>query len=681
MTKATYHLGIKILALFLAIIGFVGTVVSGLGILYCEESDFYDTTPSYYTSSLCTNITNAVGERILLEHDHSGATLEQLQQKYGYPNTNVSFDYYDSDGALLWKGETPPSIGSVSTLYHLPEYGYISYSPTAVSFNDEGPLTPHKLTLSVAMPLDAQDSHKQGLQLFENLYEIRYVLVASAFGFFALFFLAISYLLCAAGHRPDEEGIVPNIQDNLPFDLYFLLLCLASGISVPLLIYGIDSIESWYSFRILPMISILLFLFYNTGLGIAFLLSFATRLKLGGWWKNTIIFFLIRLCWRIVRGCVTFVSDIIHSIPTIWGVAAAWGFLSIFFVGSSYNPLGSMVLCFLLLVFFCLVASQMHQLKKAGEQLANGNLSYRVKTTKMLRSFKRHGNNLNSLSKGTAIALEQKIKSERLKTELITNVSHDIKTPLTSILNYVDLMKHTQMDEKGQEYLAVVDRQAKRLKKLTEDLVEASKASTGNIATNIVPTDLYELAVQAVAEYDSRAEEAGLEIVLQEPTEPIAGMVDGTLSWRVLNNLLSNAYKYSLTGTRIYIGVGKKENFAYFFIKNVSREKMNIPANDLLERFVRGDSSRSTEGSGLGLNIAKSLVELQKGKFLLQIDGDLVKVTVLYPLAELPPQPTDEDDTESKDKQDKDPLYGLSGLQDLQDADTEDADTEDTDSI
>ena len=234
------------------------------------------------------------------------------------------------------------------------------------------------------------------------------------------------------------------------------------------------------------------------------------------------------------------------------------------------------------------------------------------------------------------------MKSEHLKTELITNVSHDIKTPLTSIINYVDLLKKENLDGQAAEYIEVLDRQSRRLKKLTEDLVEASKASTGNLKVQLAPTDMGELAAQAVAEYEEKLENAHLEAVINGGDTPLFAMVDGNLTWRVLSNLLSNACKYSQPHTRVYIDIKKEKDTVILSMKNISRDALNIPAEELMERFVRGDSSRHTEGSGLGLNIAQSLVGLQKGTFSLEIEGDLFKAFVTFPATEPPAPPAEE---------------------------------------
>ena len=277
-------------------------------------------------------------------------------------------------------------------------------------------------------------------------------------------------------------------------------------------------------------------------------------------------------------------------------------------------------------------ARHLQMLRSAGAALAQGDFDSKVDTQKMRGALKEHGEHLNSLGQGLSFAVEQKLRSERLKTELITNVSHDIKTPLTSIINYVDLLQKSPAPEEQAEYLAVLDRQAKRLKKLTEDLVEASKASTGNLPVHLAPTNLKEIIDQAIGEYEDRLTAAGLEPGIVLPQEGLGGRAEGRLLWRVLDNLLNNACKYAQSGTRLYVEAAPQGDRAFLSMKNISRQQLNLSPDELMERFVRGDSSRNTEGSGLGLNIAKSLVELQQGKFTLAIDGDLFKAVISLPL-------------------------------------------------
>ena len=291
------------------------------------------------------------------------------------------------------------------------------------------------------------------------------------------------------------------------------------------------------------------------------------------------------------------------------------------------------ILSLVIFVAACFGAWQMKSLKAAGERMARGEIDEKIDTQHMYWEFKHHADNLNSIGDGMAAAVEQRMKSERLKTELITNVSHDIKTPLTSIVNYVDLLQKPHTPEQEAEYLEVLDRQSKRLKKLTEDLVEASKASTGNMNVNIVRTNTREIIEQSLAEYGRRMEQGNLSVIVKIPEEPPQAMADGRLLWRVLDNLFNNVVKYALPGTRVYITSELDGGDAVISVKNISRDPLNISAEELMERFVRGDSSRHTEGSGLGLNIAQSLVNLMHGKFSLSVDGDLFKAEIRLPSA------------------------------------------------
>ena len=225
------------------------------------------------------------------------------------------------------------------------------------------------------------------------------------------------------------------------------------------------------------------------------------------------------------------------------------------------------------------------------------------------------------------------MKSERMKTELITNVSHDIKTPLTSIINYADLIGKVETDNTTiKEYADVLHRQSEKLKRLIDDLIEASKASTGNIELNMERCDLNVIIPQITGEYNDRLNEMGLSLITKVPEEPVLIMADGRRLWRVFDNLMGNILKYSLPGTRVYITMVRQNGEAIIVFKNTSRDPIDLTPEELTERFVRGDESRNTEGNGLGLSIAKSLVELQGGAISLYADGDLFKVILRFPL-------------------------------------------------
>lgn len=276
-------------------------------------------------------------------------------------------------------------------------------------------------------------------------------------------------------------------------------------------------------------------------------------------------------------------------------------------------------------------ALQTSKINEALFKISSGDTSYKIDTTNFCGKEKELANHINHISRGLDTALQEQVKSERLKADLITNVSHDIKTPLTSIINYVDLIKRENIkDEKIQGYLEVLEQKSQRLKTLTEDLVEASKASSGNLKLEIHDINFIELILQTNGEFQEKFSLRHLTLIPNIPDETILIEADGRHLWRVLENLYNNAYKYAMEYSRIYIDISHEDNMVIFTIKNISQHPLNIRADELTERFVRGDVARTTEGSGLGLSIAKSLTELQKGIFDIYIDGDLFKVQIKF---------------------------------------------------
>ena len=450
------------------------------------------------------------------------------------------------------------------------------------------------------------------------------------------------YLARAAGRRPGREEVIPGWQEKLPLDLYLALNltgvgCVAAGLVAMLQ----DSDLLFCDPLALGL--------WAAGLALCAALiqggwmTLCTRGKLGKWWRNTLTYQLLRLLWRGIRAIFRGAVSAVRAVPMVWRTllgSTALAFFVAILLGNHAG--GAYALLAALLIFAASAfAFQLQKLRKGGQALAAGDLSYKVDTRRMFWDLRRHGEDLNAIGRGMRIAVEDQLKSERLKTELITNVSHDIKTPLTSIINYVDLLQKEHTPAQEHAYLLVLDRQARKLKKLTEDLVELSKASTGNLPCRPSRRNVRELIEQAVGEYSERLQEAGLTPVVTVPEEELTCHADGSLMWRVLDNLLSNACKYAQTGTRLYIDARREGDFACFSFKNVSRDPLNIPAEELMERFVRGDSARSSEGSGLGLNIAGSLVELQGGRFRLFVDGDLFKAEFTVPLV----GPTSQPDT------------------------------------
>ena len=437
------------------------------------------------------------------------------------------------------------------------------------------------------------------------------------------------FLMASMGKTPD--GVKLRGIHRVPLDL-FLAAALAA-VAVPANFYsGINLLYNPLWVCMMPVTLMALWI------GFVVLLTLCTisaRLRAGKWWRNSIIYIVCRFVYRAVRGFV-------RALPIAWkGILVyavvvlvnALGMILAFGAGSFFVFLLTLVLDAAGLYFVIHTVRQLKTLQTAAQKLAAGDLTYTVDTEKMYPVLKEHGDNLNAVSVGMSRAVNERMKSERFKTELITNVSHDIKTPLTSIINYVDLLQKPHTPEEEKTYLEVLNRQSQRLKKLIEDLMEMSKASTGNIQVDIGEIDAVEAVTQALGEFADKLEKAQLTPVFRHPEESVAMMADGRLAWRVLSNLLSNTVKYALPGTRVYIDVMALEGKVIISLKNISRDELNVDADELMERFVRGDDSRNTEGSGLGLNIAKSLMELQKGQLQLLVDGDLFKVTLVFPRA------------------------------------------------
>ena len=427
--------------------------------------------------------------------------------------------------------------------------------------------------------------------------------------------------MAAAGHWQGYEGIHLTWFDKIPLDL------MAAVFMFPIVFF-----TEYYNYASFLAVALLGAAVLNCVY--LFLITFVTRCKVGTVLKNHVIWYAIKLLWRALRATGRWFWHLVCSIPVIWKTALAVVLLfliDLFLL--PYMTLTRLILYLVLALAALYVAVGISTLLRGAKALAEGDYSHPVDTKYLLLDLKQCGENLNKVQQGVQHAVEERLRSERMKTELITNVSHDIKTPLTSIVNYVDLLKKEPINNpKAQEYLEVLDRQSKRLKKLTEDLVEASKASSGVIPVDCQPTNVNVLLSQLEGEYEERLQKENLTMVIHPAAGDPVVLADGKLLSRVMDNLMNNIVKYAMPGTRVYAAAAADDKETTISIKNVSRNELNVSADELMERFVRGDSSRHTEGSGLGLSIAKSLVELQGGRFELSIDGDLFRADISLPL-------------------------------------------------
>lgn len=465
------------------------------------------------------------------------------------------------------------------------------------------------------------------------LVENRNALIWLTAALFVLCLALVIFLLCAAGHKEGVEGIHLNWVDKIPLDLYLVVAIL---LGAGLFALGIDlsGASWWFMIVLIALLGAALVL-----LAVSVLMTLSTRFKSGAFWKNTVIYFCLRLLLRMLKAIKAGVSYCAKHLHLYWQAGLIFVGVSLaelFFLAAFSRSAVVVIWVIAKLIeapLLVLIVISLQKLKAGGEALAEGNLNASVDLKHMYGVLRSHGENLNSIAQGMQKAVQQQLKSERFRTDLITNVSHDIKTPLTSIVNYVDLLKKEDVQpEKAKEYIAVLDRQSARLKKLTEDLVEASKASSGTLPVHLEAVDVNVLLSQVSGEYQSRFELCKLEPIVKLSSEDPQILADGKLLWRVFDNLLSNICKYAMPGTRVYFTSEVQDGRVSISFKNISNYPLDITADELLERFVRGDSSRSTEGSGLGLSIAQSLTGLQKGTFDLVVDGDLFKANLSFPL-------------------------------------------------
>ena len=506
-----------------------------------------------------------------------------------------------------------------------------------------------------------------------------------------VFALLAVYLCCAAGRKPGTDVVRAGGLNRIPLDLYAFLVVLGVGCIGVVFVEEADYLLELERTLALTIVG---YGGYCCALMIVgFCFAFAAQVKTPEyfWWRNSLcgrffsLFILAcRWCWkqwlrvwhwlpkavrwvwnlaaRIFRACwklVLWTWNLVMGIMgTVWGFVARWGkacgrwigrmygmlplvwqwlvaipllfFLLLINIGSA-SPAGILLRMGIVLLATVYLASAFGTLLAGVRRMCDGDLGTKVDDKMLVGCFREFADSLNGLSDAALVAAREQLKSERMRTELITNVSHDIKTPLTSIINYVDLLQYPHTPEQEKEYLAVLSRQSARMKKLIDDLMEMSKAASGSLPVEITQVDAGEAINQALGEFADKLAAADLTPVFRQPEEPILMMADGRLAWRAMSNLLSNAVKYALPGTRLYIDLSRAGSSVMISMKNISREQLNVSADELMERFVRGDTSRNTEGSGLGLNIAKSLMELQKGQLQLLVDGDLFKATLIFP--------------------------------------------------
>ena len=497
-------------------------------------------------------------------------------------------------------------------------------------------------TLTVSFPENTMSAKKIGFleKLAHAAYMLRYAVYLIALLSLLGMILSFISLMSVSGRRPRTEDLVPGPLYKVPYDLLLLLNVSAAGIMI------IPLADNLSGYPAVAYALAYILVVFCMGLGLC--MSTAVRIKGHTLLKNTLTWRILKFTWHLLgilwRGLVKlhrFNMTLLGSLPLIWKTLLGLGLLSIlelFGLVCSFNSEAEMILVLWFLEKLVLVPAVLYlalilrRLQKGGAALAAGDLSYQTNTRGMFWDFKKHGEDLNSIASGMAIAVEDRMKSERMKTELITNVSHDIKTPLTSIINYASLIGEAPNGPAVPEYAQVLLRQSEKLKRLIDDLVEASKASTGNLDVLLSPCDASVFLTQAAGEYEEKLQAAHLTLVTKQPEKELRIMADGRRMWRIFDNLMNNICKYAQPGTRVYLSLEEKDGKALISFKNTSREALDISEAELMERFTRGDASRTTEGNGLGLSIAGSMAELQGGNLSLTVDGDLFKAVLTFPL-------------------------------------------------
>ena len=637
----THRLWAKVVSFLLVILmipTFLGTC---LGIFAMWETGVYTMTESAMLDTMLENVASGVA------FDVACALVDETTdyvQKY-WSNGNIAkLDANMTGHRTSQYGMATGGTASNHTYTY--EWIYVEDDTTGEKFiTHTDALTPQgyasedikvshiTVTLTLLDTFTFGDEFYLVSQVVRVLYTLRVWAYPLAAVSLVLAIVSLVFLLCAVGKRKGLAEIQPGWGTFVPADVLTAATLFGGFLGVQVMV------ESTYGHESMFMVFLLAvgFLFLEL-ISLGWLMSITLRLKLHTLWTNTILYRVLRLVYHLLRKIGHGCSLILHGTPTMKKtVAIAVGVVLVdgfFTATTSYG--GEAGWWFFRSVIFLavvvLLTLSCRRLYDGGKALAEGDLNHQISLRHLYGPLKDHAEHLNAIGEGMTAAVEQRMRSERMKTELITNVSHDIKTPLTSIINYTDLIEKEPCDNaKITEYAEVLHRQSDRLKRLIEDLVEASKASTGNLDVQMAPCTVNILLGQALAEYEEKLSSSQLELMtgIEKNLEILA---DGRRLWRVFDNLMNNICKYAQPHTRVYVTARPVAGRVEIAFKNISNVPLNLTAEELMERFVRGDESRHSEGNGLGLSIARSLTELQNGRMELSVDGDLFKVVLTFPL-------------------------------------------------
>lgn len=651
MKKLKSSVAAKVIALILYCVLSITLVASATGSVILESWGAYNT--DSYEEIQINAIEGMAWSRV---HSAGRMYLDGADPDSIFPNSNFRFAVFDAEGKELYsnKGEGKAMLRVITTIE--PQY-YIDYSEgeagsrdtlltvvnqdthetvqvkAGAEFEKWKADNSHEVVGYVLKDMEYHDEFYENLKLLDMIFPYNYGLLAVAVGSSVLLILLLAFFMVTAGHRRQSEEICLGLVDRIPLDVFlFLSIC---AIFSPVAIVSNSGINS----NIISYIVVGLVTVWIAVSVLITLSSLAVRVKSRTLWSNCLCVKVCLWCGKTIKKLVLFAATLLKSLSmskrfVLFAVLVLFVELFLMLL-SGLDAAMSFFLWALniaaTLIFFAYIVFCFTKLRAGAKELGAGSLTCNIDTKFMRGEFLEHANDMMNIRSGLTRAVNERMKSERFQSELITNVSHDIKTPLTSIVNYVDLLEKEELNnEKAKEYVEVLSRQSAKLKKLIGDLIEASKASTGVLAVNPEVCELGVLLDQCAGEYTERLHNAGLKLMVTKPEEDLRIMADGRHMWRILDNLMGNVLKYAQQGTRVYFSLDREDNKAVIGLRNISRDELNVSGEELIERFVRGDSSRSTEGSGLGLAIAKSLCELQGGEMSLSVDGDLFKVILKF---------------------------------------------------
>lgn len=642
MKKFIGNTALKILAVSLSFVVFFTMIISIVGSAIMLFSDFYTRDFSTLEESVMKELARSEYNKLVSLYDSGDSAVASY-----YEDKNILYYIEDThSGEIVSNFKNQDYITSFSNsefirkyvggessdlVYDRDEVKYDYETDQYYFYSENQPLyeTNHKVEFTIFIPRNMQFTDRFFItdKIISFGYHNRYTFIIFAVISLVLSIVIYSYLFISVGHLNNQADIKVAPFNNIPIDVLSVIVLFVYYCAMLFFSEYYTLVEIIVFCFIVPAILYFVTLWY--------LMSFVVQSKAKTLFKHTLIYWLIKKISKLGNVIKHIYKNLKTTYKVLFVIGIFWSFILIFMGVNVYDN-KNLILGFIfisavetLIIIFCAIAFQ--RVKQGGEKIVSGDLENKIDTTYMFGDIKDFADSLNNINLGLQSAIDDKMKSERFKTELITNVSHDIKTPLTSIVNYVDLIKKEECgNEKIKEYIDVLDRQSIRLKKLIEDLVEASKASTGNLSVELEKCNLSLLMNQAIGEFYEKLELNNLQVIQSQENQDIYIMADGRRLWRVIDNLLNNICKYAMSGTRVYIDLKRKNDKAIVTFRNISNTPISLSSEELTERFVRGDRSRNTEGSGLGLSIAKSLTELQGGSFAVSADGDLFKVVLSF---------------------------------------------------